>query len=328
VLTPYFAPTYFDTPYFGWLDSSSPPITFSGAPDPLETIWSLGFGGAPWDRMVVPGFALLLSTTLKNNDEPVGFTSGATLDATVWPGGSEASVFAPTVAWDTANGGYAIGALTLSITSTQASMLKAGDYRLQLGVTTSGVRSIAYDGSLRVSDTIGTVALRSLYITVADLKILWDQVDVVANRNSDTAGFTTVLAYVCDDFDRKIVKRFCPYPGDIRTRQNTPDPYVGLDVSNPTATWPNKATITNALAAGGLIVDRCAWDILVRCALAVILGRQGPGDNAKVAAMMRAEAEEKWYCYQAIVSFASPPTSTADALIDYGAILLPSGTAP
>lgn len=304
------------------------------APNPNETAWTLGFGGAAWDGSLVAGFALALSTTLRNDGLAVAFPSGATLDASAWAGGSEAALFSPAVGWDATNGGYAAGVLLLSVPASDTA-LAPGDYRLQVGVTSSGARSVVFDGTFRVGGTTGSATLRQPYITDADLLLRYDQLGTLSNRGSDVAGYADVLALVSDELDRDIVLRFAPYPGDVRQRQLAADPVVGLDVSVATPTWLNQTTITAALASATLVVEWRAKEILANRAIAYVLerqlssdGRGGRSTYQQEAAMLRARADEEWHCYRAQLTVPGGPMNTPNALVFRGAVILPAGTKP
>jgi hypothetical protein len=301
-------------------------------PDPNETVWTLGYGGVPWTSTATPGFALNLSTTLMNDGAMVPFTSGATLDASVWIGGNEAALFSPTIAWDTPNGGYAAGVVALAMPASSLAPLVAGDYRFQCGVTVSGVRSIFYDATFQVGDTTGSATLRVPYITDADLKIRYDQIDSLSNRRNDVTSFVNVCALVSNELDRELIIRFNPFPGDVLQRGLIADPYVGLDVSVTQPSWLNQTTIKTALAAQALIADYPCIEMLANRAIAYILERQETGSGnpyREEATAMRTKADAIWQYYRAQITISGGPSNTPNCLlVGNGAIILPTGTSP
>lgn len=332
---PYFAPTYFAPSYFGGLGSPgtiAPPVTTTNAPDPVETVWSLGFGGATWDGTIAAGFALSLSTVLKNAGLVVTFDSSATLDATVWRGGGEPSLFAPSVAWDADNGGYAGGVVALSIAASQASTLDPGEYRFQVGVTTAGVRSLAFDGIIRVTDTIGAGGTPMTWCSFQDVLDISTQVASLNSRSADKAGYLNLRARATAERARKLVKRYMADFGMCWVRGNTFDPILRtLDFKSPTAVYPSKQDITTAIAGGGVVVEQQLRDIVAHDTAATILKRQVGNAQYQAAALdHEAESDRLWKCYQAQIDLpvAGVYDGIPDVLIDTNAILLPPGTAP
>lgn len=326
----FYPPTYFAPTYFGWLDSDAPPTTTTNAPNPNETVWSLGFGGATWDGTAIPGFALGLSTTLMNDGLVVAFPSGATLDASVWVGGDEAALFSPTIAWDTANGGYAAGVVALTMAAASLAPLASGDYRLQVGVTVSGVRSPCFDGIVNLRDTVGSDVAPTAWCSLQDMLDVSDQVASLNSRLSDSTGFLNIRARVTREMARELIDRFNPMTGDVRQRSAISDPIVGLDVSVATPSWLNQTTITAALLSPGPILETKLRDMVARRSVAFVLGRQiGNRAYAEEAAAQMAEAQAIHKCYRTQITVAGGPDNTPNVLLVFnGAIILPTGTSP
>jgi len=315
-----------------------PPPTPGGIePNPAETAWTLGAGGAVASPSVAPGFAMGLATVLLNAGVVVPYTSGAVLDASVWRGGEEASLFSPAVAWIDAT----MGTLTLGIAVGQSSGLEQGKYRLQVGVTgVGGVRSLAYDGWLEVGDSPGNVAAPLAWCDYEDMLLYSDAIKSLGgSRGVDLTAFLAQRAEETAKRSREMVIRYRQRPGYTRVRQSTPDPIIGQDPANAAAVALSKGDLTTALATvGGIVLEEKLREIIARGAIALVLGRQTTVGNSQAyrqeAAEQRSRADELFKCYQAQIHTASPIVSpspigpVSDFLIDRDCILLPPGTSP
>lgn len=327
-----FPSAIFPTPlYPGTGKGAVAPVVVPTEPNPAETVWILGPDGAVVALKATPGFAITWDTTLKNNGAVVPFDPADALDASVWRGQQEASLFSPAVAWVDATE----GTLSLSIGANQTTTLDKGVYRIQVGVTADGARVLAYDGTLELADTVGSEAVRVPYCTERDMRRYYDQIDMLINRFGDTTGFLDVRVDVSDEIDRRLIKRYNPRFGFVKVRGNAINPASGsMDVASPTAIAPSKKDLTDALAAGGLIVERDLREIAARRAIADILDRQeveGANGYRTEAQAMRDRADRIWTTYQAQVVFDGTAYVQAStypaALIDMDVILLPVGTA-
>ena len=86
------------------------------------------------------------------------FTSGTTLTAAVWEGQNQATLFAPTVAWNNSGAGWATGQFQVSFLPTPTATLDPnGEYQFIVWATTSGVTSVAWQGPLKILPTPGSV---------------------------------------------------------------------------------------------------------------------------------------------------------------------------
>jgi hypothetical protein len=321
------------------------PPTSGPEPNPAETVFTLGPGGAVWSGSVASGFALSLATTLLNGGVVLSYPDSAALDASVWRGGGEASLFSPAVAWSLP----AAGAFTLAISAGQTTNLEAGSYRLQVGVTVGGVRSLAFDGPIEVTDTVGTVAPAMTWCAADDMLLYSDQIrSLQSSRGADVTGFLAQRGQATSKRSRAMVNRYRPRNGFVRVRQNQMDPILDtMDVPNPTAVPPSKADLTTALATlGGIVLEEKIVEIVARDAIALVLRRQATSANARAyleeAEAQVAMADDLFRCYQAQVITATPigvgvvvtiegtPTSAgfSNFLIDHDCVILPEGTAP
>jgi len=93
------------------------------------------------------------------------YTSGSVLSASVWQGQNQASLFSPTVAWQTTNPvtgasqtGYTQGQISLTIAaSSTVGLDPSGEYYLLVTQTTGGVSSAVWEGRLKILATPGSV---------------------------------------------------------------------------------------------------------------------------------------------------------------------------
>lgn len=277
---------------------------------------------------IIAGSDATWATTLLNEGAPVSFPSNATFAATVSRGGEEASLFTPTVTWTNSS----LGQVTLSIAAAQTESLDAGVYVLQVFVLGGGTRTAAFDGSLEVLPTVGSVTPPVAWCSYEDLLLYSDQIKAVrAAKGVDVTGFLSQRAKETSELSRDIVLRYNPFYGFVRVRSNVVNLGCGsMDVASPTAVAPSKADLTNALAAGGLILETKLREIVARRTVALIFSRQETGGNAQVYRQesmdQRAMADELFWRYQAQVDLDND--GMPDALFDKGVILLPEGTAP
>ncbi len=304
-------------------------------PNPDETVWTLGTGGAVVSPAVAPGFSVTLATVLLNNGVPLSYTSSATLDASVWPGGNEPASFSPSVAWITP----ASATLTLVITAAQSASVDQGKYRMQVGVTVSGVRSLAYDGWLLVGSEPGSTAYFQPWATVEDMRLSSTTIDTLLNKQADITNFLGQLVEASLEILRWIVLRYNPRPGYTLVRMNVPDIISGLDVAMPGAVPIGKYLLTQCLnTVGGIVLEAKLRRMVAKYAIALVLRRQATGGNAEVY-RKEADACMQWVLdtfedYQAIIYSATPVVSPSpigaiqNFLIDADCVLLPSGTSP
>lgn len=314
------------------LGEHTPPVSDAFIePNPDETAWTLGVGGAIVTPWVVVGAGVTLATTLMNNGVSVPFGDSAVLDASVWPGGGETATFSPLANWISAIG----GTLTLIVTDAQAATLTAGVYRMQLGITpVGGVRVIGYDGWLTVRPAVGTTAAPLAWCDESDVLLYATSVlslQAVKAAN-DASGYLLHRVQATQKTSRKIVKRYNPRLGFVRTRHNTPDPILGeLDYVEAVQVFPSKDDVTAALGVvGGVVLEEQLREIIARWAIALILRRSATSGNAAVyrqeAMEQEAMADDIFHCYQAQMVSASPIGGNTRFLLDMDCIILPAGT--
>jgi hypothetical protein len=274
---------------------------------------------------IAKGYDRTWASTLLNEGVAVAYSPAATFDASVWRGASGTVLFSPTLAWVNAP----TGTYTLSIAAAQTAALDPGDYRISAGVTQAGVHSaiLARDATLRITDGPGSVTLRIPYASIADLRMYYDQIDTLLNKAADSTNFVVVLANESDRIDRDLVNRYDPSPGMTRTRSNTFNLIVGLDV--PGGAAPSKAAITDAIANSGVIPERALKEIVARRSIAEVLDRQeiqGRNSYRDEAEVMRAKAEVLWRSYRAQID--TNADGVPEVLIHRDAVILPVGTKP
>jgi hypothetical protein len=277
---------------------------------------------------VVAGSDRSWGTTLRSA-EGVALTFGPAdaLDASVGRGGGEGTLFAPAVAWVDAPA----GAVRLSVSAAQTAAVDPGEYRLLIGVTAGGARSIAFDGILRVDSGVGIDAAPMVWCTLQDMFRHSSQLRTIhaeASRRAPT-DFLDERGFATAEVRRKILLRYDPQSGLPRVRRTTPDPILGFDVPDRAAAVPTPAEISASLAvAGGLVLEPTIREIVARRAVADVLERQSSSsrDARDDARMHRDEADRLFKCYWAQVD--TDLDGTADLLVHRNVILLPPGTAP
>lgn len=277
---------------------------------------------------IIAGSDAAWATTLLNEGVPVSFPSNATFVATVSRGGEEASLFSPTVTWINSS----LGQVTLAIAATQTASLDPGVYVLQVFVVSGGARTAAFDGSLEVLPTVGSVTPPVAWCSYEDLLLYSDQIKALrASKGVDVTGFMGQRAKETSELSRDLVLRYEPNATFSATRHNTPNPVLGtLDWVEPGTIPPSKAALTAALAGTGLVLETKLREIVARRTIALIFSRQETGGNAQVYRQesidQRDMADALFRCYQAQVDLDGD--GIPDALFGKDVILLPSGTAP
>lgn len=277
---------------------------------------------------IIAGSDAAWATTLLNEGQPVSFPSNATFAATVSRGGEEASLFTPTVTWVNSS----LGQVTLAIAAAQTASLDPGMYVLQVFVVSGGARTAAFDGSLEVLPTVGSVTPPVFWCSAEDLYLYSDQIKALrASKGADLTNFLAQRAKETSELSRDLVLRYEPNAAFTMTRHNTPNPVLGtLDWVEPDTTPPSKAALTAALAGTGLVLETKLREIVARRTIALIFSRQETGGNAQVYRQesidQRDMADALFRCYQAQVDLDGD--GIPDALFGKDVILLPSGTAP
>jgi hypothetical protein len=315
--------------YPGTGKGASVPIVVPIEPNPAETVWLLGPDGAVVTLRATPGFAITWDTTLLNNGVGVPFDPADTLDARVWRGQQEVSLFAPGVEWIDAT----LGTLSMSISANQTTTLDKGTYRIQVGVTHAGTRVLAYDGTLELADTVGSVAVPQAWCTYEDMLDRSTVLQSLDSRKVDITGFLNLRAIVTSELIDDIVERLEPRPGMVKVRRNIPHPIVGIDVADPNAVPPSKADVRSALEAGQVVFRKRLIEIVARRTIALVMSRQSTSDQRyrQEAMDQRAMADDLWRKYQAQVLLGgtsySQASSYPQALVDMDVVLLPPGVA-
>jgi len=270
------------------------------------------------------------SSVLQNQGVPTPYPTSAMLDAAVWRGGEEAVLFRPTVTWIAA----AAGSFTLAVAVTQTATLDPGSYRLQVGVTSGGLRSIAFDGAIEITDAPGAGIEPPTWCSSADMRRYSHLIQIlVARKGVDVTGWLDERTAVTAELFRDLVLRYNPGPGSVRRRQLVMDPVLGFDVPVDSTLAPSPARVSAWLSIpGGLILEARVREIVARRSVALVLDLQatsGQGEAYRTEAeAQRVMADALYLDYRAQVDATNPPDGIADYLIDRSVILLPPGTAP
>lgn len=311
-----------------WLPAGTGPTSGpAAAPNPAETTWALGDGGATWDGRVAAGFDLDAVASLFNGGAPVAYDGDAALDCFVWRGGAEAPVLTPAASVVSPPSNR----VSVRIPAAATANLDPGTYRLQLGAAAGGVRRLLSDGTIEVAGAPGVATYRTPYVTRDDLLYWYDQLETLQTIQGGDAGFLRQRAESSDEFDRALVVRYDPRPGFVKTRRAAFDAGVlGFDVPDPSATPPSPAQLSAMVRAGGVIPDRNVREMVSKMAIARVLDRQevmgGRNPYREEAAAFRQEAMALWRTFDVQVD--ADLDGRADLLVGRDVILLPPGTSP
>jgi hypothetical protein len=310
----------------GGTPTPPPPIPAGiNVPNPGETSWTLGVGGAPVSPEVAAGWDLVLVTTLYNNGVALSYTPDPALEAVVWRGDDQPNAFFPQVTWISA----VAGSLRAAIPASATAGLEPGHYRFRVGVTVQGVRLLAYDGGLDIRESAGSDALRRPYVEGRDLEFYYPQIGKMQVFRSDPTAFLVHRVDASDQFDRMLVNRYLARPGYARRRFPDYDPVLGYDRPDPTLAPPSKAQLTAWLAQGGYRIDPIGREMIARMAIALVLDRQETMDSNPYrdhGKEMQDRIAALWRGYQAQID--ADLDLVPDWLIDTDATFLPAGAAP
>ena len=202
---------------------------------------------------VAQGFDETWGSVLLNRGVPTPYPPSAPFDAAVWRGGDEAVLFAPAATWvDAAKATFAV-----AVSASQTAGLDPGLYRMQVGVSYGGVRSLAFDGTLEVLEAPGAGTSRAPYVTGRDLLYWYDQLGTLQTIKGGDATFLDQRAESSDEFDRDLEVAFNQNRHQVRTRRPTKDPVLDtFDVPDPTARPPGSLEFAAIVGRGGVIIDR------------------------------------------------------------------------
>lgn len=276
---------------------------------------------------IAPGFDRTWTSQLFSaNGEPTVYTDAAVFDSAVWRGQSELTLFSPAAAWIDPT----VSKFSVTISATQPAGLEPGLYRMQVGVTFAGFRALAFDGNLEIIEVPGSTTQREPYVTYPDLLNFFDQLGTLQTIAGDDASFLQQRAKASDQFDRDLQDRYKPRPGYVKTRRPVMDPILGFDVPDPTATPINSEGLKDALAAGAVIVDENARELICKLTITQILDQQEVMGQMNPYAVKAAKFEEDvmnlWDKHD--IQLDVDLDGRADMLIGRDIILLPPGTAP
>lgn len=281
------------------------------------------------------GFDLSADGTLRRGGMVTPYPPDATFDSAVARGVGEPTLFSPAVTWVDSSA----GTFRVSIARASTAGLDPGVYILQVGVTSGGIRSEAFDGQLEITGVPGTMVLRVPYVTAADLAVFYPLLKTIQAYREDDAGFLTRRALATTEFDRAFLEKYrhMEKVGFVSRRRPEMETLIGLgfDVPDPTAVPPTNDQMKSYLDAGGLRlgtapdreVPREVKEIVSKIAIADLLEGQETGGGRNPyrdeADRMRAEAMRLWEKYD--IQIDKDDDGLPDLLVGRNIVLLTGG---
>lgn len=205
--------------------------------------------------------------TLRNESDAVitTWTGSATLSATCWRGDDQASLFSPTVAWETP----ASGTIRLSVSAAQSATLTVGRYLVNLSVTGTDGAIIQPVGELAVLPAPGSGTARTTYATYDDMaRHAGGWLAKLQRADTDQTGFLEERADARAEFEERLHACFDP---DTTFRVDSLD---HLYPDNWRRTGMRDDWLIAALLANKLLVTQRIKDICSLLALSRICKRQ------------------------------------------------------
>lgn len=274
------------------------------------------------------GFDQEWESVLLNDGVPTPYPPTAPFDAAVWRGGEEAPLFEPEVTWiDSAKATF-----TVAVSAIQTVGLDPGLYRMQIGVSYGGVRSLAYDGTLEIQEAPGTtVPRREPYVEATDLLYWYDQLDNLQTIKGGDATFEDQRVDSSEEFDRNLITRYNENRHKVRTRMPFKDPVLDtFDIIDPAAVAPGPLEFTAIVLGGGVVIDTNSSELVAKSAISKVLARQevmgSVNPYLQQAATFRAEVIALWNTFDIQVD--RDQDGIVDMLVGEYIILIPPGTAP
>ena len=129
----------------------------------------------------------VLAAINRDGTAPTGFLSSDTLNAYVWQGQNQASLFSPTVSWNN----YATGLVNLSISNPQTTALdQVGTYHMQVTATRSGVTVVIIDCLLVVLPAPGSGTQSTIpYCQLSDMLLHAPWINLIQDQDSDQEAY-------------------------------------------------------------------------------------------------------------------------------------------
>jgi hypothetical protein len=229
---------------------------------------------------IMQGNLLQIDAILRNKaGAPVpGYAGTEALTATVWPGGTRAPSFHPTMTWTNP----AAAAVLITISTAQTQSLTPGLYDLEAAVDAGGGKQPGYGCLIEILAAAAMAAAPWTYLTFEQLRGFSDVIDKLLDLDADRTGFEAQRAQASGELDRRILERYNPSPGRSRRYVNDaggPGPYVRYAPSPTGAPSPTRAELSGWLGTSALLISPKMLEFLCRWTLAIIYGGPPGRDN-------------------------------------------------
>jgi len=242
-------------------------------------------------------------------------TSGATVEAKVWPGDDRAPIL--TIAGDATDAATGYFAVTFAADDTAS--VAEGLYRYQVLATEGGTTVTVFDGRIRISGIPGTATAPTTYCSFEDMKRLAPWIEDLADADEDQAGFAEQRGEARKWLDVLAQKHY-RVPG-IGNRQTSLDHLLGYGDT----VGDRDATLQGWLDDDRLILDD---DVVRACAhyaiAEVCTGKLTPGTvgsgagYSQFAAYHRAQARGKASTLALRLDTTETPDGECDVVIRLG----------
>lgn len=214
---------------------------------------------------------------------PIALPDDPGLDAIVWRGDDEAPLFEPIAAVADAGAGE----VRLAILANQVAAMEPAEYRLQVGVTVEGARTLGFDGVLELTGAPGAGEAPRVLASADDLYRFYGTADLLESLDHERSGFLEARAEARAQVERRLLDGYRPRPGFVRRRGPIFDPICGFDRPDPATPPPARDQLRAWLAGPELVADEGLRRIASLLAASIVFQRQETnGDNT-----YRAEAD-------------------------------------
>lgn len=247
--------------------------------------------------------------------------AGSTVDAMVWSGDQEITVFAPLVSLVAAGSSPWID---LTIPKESIASTGIGTYLLRVGVTTAGIRSVGFNGFLEIQGSAGAGVSAITFCEYDDILLIADQIGGWFNADVDQTGFAEQREDATSMLIEHWTEGYRVLDGFIYRRVSVFDHIYGYDRPDPSLSPPTRQQFGQFLKSGRLVVDTTIRTVTAMLAAAMIFDRQEVNDprsgHRERAKDLRDRAMMKAKKVRLAIDTSQPADGIADLEYTYGAI--------
>jgi hypothetical protein len=257
------------------------------------------------------------------------FTSSDTLSAAVWPGGSQAALFHPDVAWIDATAGTI--QLTILASQLASASIEPQQYMLRVFVTPAGdgePRDIYY-GPIRFLPVDGSGSAETSIASYADVLSWSSDVAKLQTEDTDLSGFADQRNRAMQTFIQEVLRRYSPRLGGSRRFRSadgtTSGPYLVYATSPDGTPPPSRDQVAAWLnTPGRLVLNEDVIEANARLAAAIIYGTSPGQANVYQQMADKERALARAAIQRAIIDIdtSQPADGVADIRIDRDVIYL------